>query len=135
MARKYDRYGRNRQFRRNPLRTRKFFPYRLPFMSNFSNYRAPSIQEYDDHDEDGMYNRSHYSQTPKKRKREQQGDDIFGTWKRTTNPLTNGLKSSIGAGADAVFGTILTRAAQGELKKDLAEIALRSALISGIITL
>lgn len=35
MARKYDRYGRNRQFRRNPTRSRKFFPYRLPFMNDF----------------------------------------------------------------------------------------------------
>ena len=66
MARKYDRYGRNRQFRRNPTRSRKFFPYRLPFQANFSNYRIPSIQEYDD--EDGMYDRSHYTQTPRKRK-------------------------------------------------------------------
>lgn len=134
MARKIDRYGRNRQFRRNPTRSFKFFPYMLPFQANFSNFRAPSIQEYDQ-DEDGMYDRSHYTPTPKKRKREQQGDDIFGTFKRTSNPLMNGLKSSVGAGADAVFGTILTRAAQGELRKDLAEIALRSALISGIITL
>ena len=35
MARKYDRYGRNRQFRRNPTRSRKFFPYQLPFQPDF----------------------------------------------------------------------------------------------------
>lgn len=35
MARKYDRYGRNRQFRRNPTRSRKFFPYQLPFKNDF----------------------------------------------------------------------------------------------------
>jgi len=35
MARKYDRYGRNRQFRRNPTRSPKFFPYRLPFRNDF----------------------------------------------------------------------------------------------------
>ena len=35
MARKYDRYGRNRQFRRNPTRSRKFFPYQLPFQRDF----------------------------------------------------------------------------------------------------
>lgn len=35
MARKYDRYGRNRQFRRNPTRSPKFFPYRLPFKNDF----------------------------------------------------------------------------------------------------
>jgi hypothetical protein len=35
MARKYDRYGRNRQFRRNPTRSRRFFPYRLPYQPDF----------------------------------------------------------------------------------------------------
>jgi len=35
MARKYDRYGRNRQFRRNPTRGRKFFPNQLPFQDHF----------------------------------------------------------------------------------------------------
>lgn len=35
MARKLDRYGRNRQFRRNPTRSPKFFPYRLPFQPDF----------------------------------------------------------------------------------------------------
>lgn len=134
MARKIDRYGRNRQFRRNPTRSPKFFPYRLPFQANFSKFRAPSIQEYAD--DEGLYERMQYTQSQKKRKREQQGDDIFGSWKRTpSNPLMNGMKSAVGAASDTVFGTILTRAAQGELKKDLAEIALRSALISGIIAL
>lgn len=66
MARKYDRYGRNRQFRRNPTRSPKFFPYRLPFQANFSANRAPSIEEYDD--DDGMYEHMQYTQTPKKRK-------------------------------------------------------------------
>jgi len=65
MARKYDRYGRNRQFRRNPTRSPKFFPYRLPFQANFSNFRARSIQE-DDQDMDGMYDRKTYTQTPEK---------------------------------------------------------------------
>ena len=35
MARKHDRYGRNRQFRRNPTRSRKFFPHQLPFLPDF----------------------------------------------------------------------------------------------------
>lgn len=35
MARKYDRYGRNRQFRRNPTRSRIFFPDKLPFQPDF----------------------------------------------------------------------------------------------------
>ena len=40
MARKYDRYGRNRQFRRNPTRSRKFFPYKLPFLNDFRLVRG-----------------------------------------------------------------------------------------------
>lgn len=82
MARKYDRYGRNRQFRRNPTRSRKFFPNKLPFQSDFRlmldrntpvsaataahwrqvvadisnpNKRARN----DDEDYDGMYGRMH----------------------------------------------------------------------------
>jgi hypothetical protein len=35
MARKLTRYKVNRQFRKNPTRSRVFFPYRLPFMSDF----------------------------------------------------------------------------------------------------
>lgn len=35
MPRKYDRYGINRQFRRNPSRKRNPFPYRLPFMPDY----------------------------------------------------------------------------------------------------
>ena len=44
MARKYDRYGRNRQFRRNPTRSPKFFPYRLPFQQDF-RLLTPGITE------------------------------------------------------------------------------------------
>jgi hypothetical protein len=35
MVRKYDRYGLNRQFRRNPTRSPKFFPYQIPFQRDF----------------------------------------------------------------------------------------------------
>lgn len=136
MARKYDKYGRNRQFRRNPTRTRKFFPYRLPYIANFSTFRPASIQEekkYDD--DDGLYERMQYTQTPRKRKR----DDFEGRKRKReperSNPLMNGMKSVVGAASDTVFGTVLTRAAQGELRKDLAEIALRSALVLEIISL
>lgn len=133
MARKYDRYGRNRQFRRNPTRSRKFFPYRLQYQNNFSVNRAPSIQELDD--DDGLYERMQYTQTPKKRKR----DDFEGRKRKReperSNPLINGMKSVGGLATDTVFSTILTRAAQGELRKDVAEIALRTALVTGIIAL
>ena len=36
MARQYDRYGFNRQYRRNASRKRNPFPYRLPFTPGFS---------------------------------------------------------------------------------------------------
>lgn len=82
-----------------------------------------------------MYQRMQYTQTPKKRKR----DDFEGTKRKReperSNPLMNGMKSVGALATDTVFGTILTRAAQGELRKDLAEIALRSAIISGIVAL
>jgi hypothetical protein len=42
MARKYDRYGRNRQFRRNPTRGRKFFPNQLPFQDHFRLKSSPT---------------------------------------------------------------------------------------------
>jgi hypothetical protein len=41
MARKYDRYGRNRQFRLNPTRNRKFYPYTLPFLPDFRLMLGP----------------------------------------------------------------------------------------------
>ena len=46
MPRKYDRYGFNRQFRRNPSRKRNPFPYRLPFMPDYR------INQRDDPDYD-----------------------------------------------------------------------------------
>ena len=46
MPRKYDRYGFNRQYRRNPSRKRNPFPYRLPFMPDYR------INPYDDPDYD-----------------------------------------------------------------------------------
>lgn len=36
MARKYDRYGLNRQFKRKPLTKRTPFPHKLPFVDDFS---------------------------------------------------------------------------------------------------
>ena len=46
MPRKYDKYGFNRQFRRNPSRKRNPFPYRLPFMPDFR------LNPFDDPDYD-----------------------------------------------------------------------------------
>lgn len=89
MARKYDRYGRNRQFRRNPTRSRNFFPYQLPFKNDFrlitpdamevsastsARWRQvvrdvtnPNKRKFDNFDEDGYYLRMQYTQTPPKR--------------------------------------------------------------------
>jgi len=44
MARKYDRYGRNRQFRRNPTRSRKFFPYQLPYQPGYKLMSGPNTE-------------------------------------------------------------------------------------------
>lgn len=133
MARKFDRYGRNRQFRRNPTRSRKFFPYRLPYQANFSVNRARSIQDYED--DDAMYERMQYTQTPKKRKRDEYEGNKRKREQERSNPLVRGMKSAAGAGIDTALGTILTRAAQGELRRDMVEIALRGAILSGIIAL
>ena len=66
----------------------------LPFQANFSNFRAPSIQEYDD--DDGMYERMQYTQTPKdKKKYEQQGEDIFRAYKRAKNVTQRNLEISL----------------------------------------
>ena len=88
MARKYDRYGRNRQFRRNPTRSRKFFPYRLPFQNDFrlktpygtevsaetaarwrqvvADITNPNKRKFDEFEDDGYYQSMQYTQTPKK---------------------------------------------------------------------
>jgi len=86
MARKYDRYGRNRQFRRNPTRSRKFFPYQLPYQPDFrfltrngtevsaataarwrqvvADITNPNKRKRDD-DDDGLYQRmQHLTQSP-----------------------------------------------------------------------
>ena len=85
MARKYDRYGRNRQFRRNPTRSPKFFPYRLPYQNDFRIFRSPSIQEYDD--DDGLYERMQYTQTPKKRKRDDFEEQVTKGQKEIMNAM------------------------------------------------
>jgi len=88
MVRKYDRYGRNRQFRRNPTRSRKFFPYQLPFQRDFrlnikedatamnwrkqvedSNKRKlgknSDVSDFDEDDVFGLYQRmQHLTQSP-----------------------------------------------------------------------
>jgi len=74
MARKYDRYGRNRQFRRNPTRSRKFFPHQLPFLPDFRLHNDLSEikngqkrkREYDVNEEDGYYQFMQQTQSQQK---------------------------------------------------------------------
>lgn len=118
MARKYDRYGRNRQFRRNPTRSRRFFPYRIPFQADFRLNGPGSLQgakrKRDDDDDDvGMYERMQYTQSPFK----------------------NARNSALGAIGDSILATGLTRIAQGEIKKDIAEIGLRTMILTGMIAI
>ena len=89
MARKYDRYGRNRQFRRNPTRSRRFFPYRLPYQNDFrlitsggtevsaetaarwrqvvADITGPKKRKYDQFEDDGYHQFQQHTQTPVKK--------------------------------------------------------------------
>jgi len=134
MARKYDRYGRNRQFRRNPTRSPKFFPYRLPFQSDFRLLRGNGTEV-------SAETARHWRQVvaditnPNKRKRDDDDDSYYERMQHTQTPIKNARNSAFGAIGDSILATGLTRAAQGELKKDIAEIALRGAILARIITI
>lgn len=134
MARKYDRYGRNRQFRRNPTRSRKFFPYQLPYQPDFrlltGNRTEVSAATA------ARWRRVVADVTnPNKRQREDDDDGLYERMQYTQTPIKNARNSAFGAIGDAILATGLTRAAQGELGKDLAEIALRGAIITGMIAI
>lgn len=137
MARKFDRYGRNRQFRRNPTRSRKFFPYTLPFQHDFrllNNARtelsAGAASRWREVVKDV---------TSGKRGREYDSDEEHGYYLKglryTQTPIKNGRNSVLGAVGDSMLGITLTRAAQGYLKRDMMEIALRGALLTGAIAI
>jgi hypothetical protein len=53
----------------------------------------------------------------------------------TQTPIKNARNSAFGAIGDSILATGLTRAAQGQLKKDIAEIALRGAILAEIIAI
>jgi len=134
MARKYDRYGRNRQFRRNPTRSRKFFPYSVPFQPDFrllsengTEVSAATASRWRQVVSD-ITNRN-------KRKRDDDDDGYYERMQYTQTPIKNARNSAFGAIGDSVLATGLTRAAQGYLRKDLAEIALRGALVTGMIAI
>lgn len=137
MARKFDRYGRNRQFRRNPTRSRKFFPYRLPFQRDFqlmsdkgTELSAATASRWREVVKDV---------TSGKRGREYDSDEEHGYYLKglryTQTPIKNGRNSALGAVGDSMLGITLTRAAQGYLKRDMMEIALRGALLTGAIAI
>ena len=137
MARKYDRYGLNRQFRRNPTRSPKFFPYRLPFQPDFRLLNNTGTEV-------SAATASRWRQVvaditnPNKRKREYDEDEEHGWYKRmqyTQTPIKNGRNSALGAIGDSMLGVTLSRAAQGLLAKDIAEIGLRGAILTGIIAI
>jgi len=134
MARKYDRYGRNRQFRRNPTRSRKFFPYQLPYKVDFRQL-TPNRTEV------SAETASRWRQVvaditnPNKRKRYDDDDGLYERMQYTQTPVKNARNSVFGAIGDTVLATGLTRAAQGELRKDIAEIALRGAILTEILAI
>jgi len=109
MARKYDRYGRNRQFRRNPTRSRKFFPYQLPFQNDFrlmnkdgtevsaataarwrqvvADVTRGNKRKRDEYEDDGYYQFMQHTQTPRKK--------------------NNAARTAIGLAGASVIGDVL----------------------------
>ena len=75
MARKYDRYGRNRQFRRNPTRSRKFFPYQLPYKSDFRLIRENGTEV-------SAATASKWRQVVRDITRGERGSDTYSNFKR-----------------------------------------------------
>lgn len=145
MARKIDRYGRNRQFRRNPTRSPKFFPYPLPFQPDFrlmSNTGTEISAETA-----ARWRQVVADITNPRRKREydsDSGDGYYGPYTpsqkspkraRKFTPIKNGRNSALGAIGSSMLGLGLRRAAQGYLAKDIAEIGLRGAIVTGIIAI
>ena len=135
MARKFDRYGRNRQFRRNPTRSRKFFPYQLPFQNDFRLLSANGTQV-------SAETAARWRQVvaditnPNKRKRDEFEDDGYYRFMQYSQSPAKNARRSIGAAVgDAAFSTVLARAAQGYLKKDVMEVALRTALATGMYSI
>jgi len=138
MARKYDRYGRNRQFRRNPTRSPKFFPYELPFLRDFrlkierdrpvSQYQAAKWRDMVREARGRTARRAEAARDKRDRDVMSEMIGAFRPAKYTRNSLIGGL-------SDSVMATALVRAGQGYLKKDVAELALRTALVTGMIAI
>ena len=138
MARKYDRYGRNRQFRRNPTRNPKFFPNELPFLPDFrlmverdrpvSQYQAAKWRDI-------VRGARGRVQRRAEAVRDKRDRDVLSEMIGAFRPAKNARNSLIGGLSDSVMATGLIRAGQGYLKKDIAELALRTALVTGMIVI
>jgi len=138
MARKYDRYGRNRQFRRNPTRSPKFFPYRLPFLPDFrlmatrdrpiSQYQGANWRDLVREARGRIARRGEAARDKRDRDVLSEMIGAFRPAKYTRNSLIGGL-------SDSVMAAGLVRAGQGYLKKDVSELALRTALVTGMIAI
>lgn len=138
MARKYDRYGRNRQFRRNPTRNPKFFPYELPFLPDFrlmvsrdrplSQYQAANWRDTVREARGRTARRAEAA-------RDKRDRDVLSEMIGAFRPAKHARNSLIGGVSDSILATGLVRAGQGYLKKDIAEAALRTALVTGMITI
>jgi len=138
MARKYDRYGRNRQFRRNPTRSRKFFPRELPFITDFRLMvdRDKPVSHYQGANwRDAV--REARGRTARRAEvaRDKRDRDIMSEMIGAFRPAKYARNSLIGGVADTVMATGLIRASQGYLKRDIAEAALRTALVTGMISI
>lgn len=73
----------------------------------------------------------------KKRKYDEfsDGGGLYERMQYTQSPAKNARNSAFGAVGDSILATGLTRIAQGEIKKDIAEIGLRVLIMSGAIAL
>lgn len=118
MARKLTRYKVNRQFRRNPTRSRVFFPYMLPFQADF---RVAKEIDKNNIKEQG---------TTKNQKRSRQ--DMEAYWKEIrehTKAFREKAEDLAWKGA-----TEAAHAVKSHVKQE-AEVALGTAAINGLLWL
>lgn len=84
MRRKIDRYKRNREYRKNPTRSRVFFPYILPFLPDFrsggASARKPEPPIDHGYEPDDDYGDSDYRDEALERMRD--GVEAYRAWRR-----------------------------------------------------
>ena len=120
MPRKFDKYGWNRQFKWQPVSKRHPFPYRLPFVDDFSDTAAyHKVQVMDPPDDDNMSDSSvnspdildpeeYFKMVQRRRNRTKQFRELHGGLlpfpKRAKTSHAHSTVKAFGAGA-AVVGT------------------------------